>query len=175
MEKLRQVISYILSESPNGRGRVDLCKLIYYLDGVFFQRHAVTVTGERFLHRETSPEAFHFSECIASMTEKKEILVELVLREVKAGGFHFKSGPAKVENFLLREEKRIINKVLKAFPGRVLDENRFYPNLYENYVITPVYSEIPFSVDRVNTKIRYYKQKNLLTYSGKIFKVLFED
>lgn len=76
---------------------------------------------------------------------------------------------------LEKEEIRILNKVLKAFKDGVKQEDKQYPNLYENYVITPIYGEIVFSEKTINTKIHIFKKKSLLTLSGKIFRVLFES
>jgi len=64
---------------------------------------------------------------------------------------------------------------LKAFKEGVKNEDKQYPNLYENYVITPIFSEIIFSEKTINTKIHVFKKKSLLNLSGKIFRVLFES
>ena len=80
-----------------------------------------------------------------------------------------------MEYTISKEEKRILNKVINAFPGSVVDENKQYPNLYENYVITPMFSEILITKQTVNTKIHILRKKSVLTLSGKIFRVLFEE
>ncbi len=174
MEKLKQVISYLLSESNAGRSRVDLSKLLYYSDSVFFQHHGEIISGEKYTHIEDSPQPFHFYESLSELIRDNRIEVKIGIENSKLGSFHLFS---KNSNFpiLGREEKRIINKVLKAFPGRVVDENKQYPNLYENYVITPIFSEIQISKNTVNTKIHILRKKSVLTLSGKIFRVLYEE
>ncbi|MDX1960848.1 MAG: DUF4065 domain-containing protein [Leptospiraceae bacterium] len=174
MSKLKEVILYILEKSPKGRTRVDLSKLVYYSDTVYFQRHSELITGSRYLHLEDSPQAFGFIEIIAELLELKEIIIQPKIEQAKMFGFTIHSIAPK-PNSLSKEEIRIINKVLNAFPGAIRDENRQYPNLYESYVITPVYEEILISTERVNTKIHFTKKKSLLSLSGKLFRVLFEE
>jgi hypothetical protein len=175
MFKLKQVIFYILLNSNQKRSRKDLSKLVYYSDTVFFQRHSTTITGQRYIHLEDSPMAFEFPACIAEM--KEEGLLEVQLEIVPGGGprFGIKIGKKDYDFELFKEERRIIRKVLRAFAGGVVDESRHYPNLYETYVITPVFSEIKITNQTVNTKIHFHKKKSLLSLSGKIFRVLYEE
>jgi hypothetical protein len=174
LEKLKQVISYLLSESSQGRARLDLSKLLYYSDAVFFQHHGEIITGEKYIHTEDSPQPIHFYESLSELICENIIEVKIDIENSKLGSFRLYS---KNINYLSlnREEKRIINKVLKAFPAKVLDENKQYPNLYENYVITPIFSEIQINKKSVNTKIHILRKKSVLTLSGKIFRVLYEE
>lgn len=174
MEKLKQVIYYILKKSPNGRSRVDLSKLVYYSDTVFFQHHASTITGQRYIHLEDCPMACDFYPAINELIREGWIEVRLMVADGKIGAFalHIKT---EKSTELEKENKRIINKVVTAFPGKVVDENRQYPNLYESYVITPVFSEIHIKPETINTKIHFHKKKSLLSFSGKIFRVLYEE
>ena len=174
MEKLMQVISYILSESSLGRSRLDLSKLLYYGDAVFFQHHAEIITGERYIHIEDSPQPFQFYNAISDLVQKDTIEVKISVEAEKVGGFRLHS-KNPMEYSISKEEKRILNKVINAFPGSVVDENKQYPNLYENYVITPMFSEILITKQTVNTKIHILRKKSVLTLSGKIFRVLFEE
>jgi hypothetical protein len=174
VEKLMQVISYILSESSQGRSRLDLSKLLYYGDAVFFQHHAEIITGERYIHTEDSPQPFQFYTAIADLVQKDKIEVKISVEAEKVGGFRLHS-KNPIEFSITKEEKRILNKVINAFPGSVVDENKQYPNLYENYVITPMFSEIMITKQTVNTKIHILRKKSVLTLSGKIFRVLFEE
>ena len=174
MEKLMQVISYILSESSQGRSRLDLSKLLYYGDAVFFQHHAEIITGERYIHTEDSPQPFQFYNAISDLVHKDTIEVNISVEAEKVGGFRLHS-KNPMEYSISKEEKRILNKVINAFPGSVVDENKQYPNLYENYVITPMFSEILITKQTVNTKIHILRKKSVLTLSGKIFRVLFEE
>ena len=174
MEKLMQVISYILSESSRGRSRLDLSKLLYYGDAVFFQHHAEIITGERYIHIEDSPQPFQFYNVISDLVQKDTIEVKISVEAEKVGGFRLHS-KNPMEYTISKEEKRILNKVINAFPGSVVDENKQYPNLYENYVITPMFSEILITKQTVNTKIHILRKKSVLTLSGKIFRVLFEE
>ncbi|MEM4270540.1 MAG: DUF4065 domain-containing protein, partial [Candidatus Pacearchaeota archaeon] len=166
MEKLRQVIYYILKKSANGRSRIDLSKLTYYCDAVYVQHHGTTITQETYLHLEDSPQALSFFHALSSLIKEGLVEVRLKVENGKIGGFElFAKG-----NLLLnleREEKRIINKVLSNFPSKVIDEYRHYPNLYETYVVSPMFSEIPLKVESVNTKIHFHKKKSLLSLSGK--------
>ena len=174
MEKIKQVISYILSESPRGRSRLELSKLLYYGDAVFFQHHAEIITDERYIHTEDSHQPFHFYPSISELVQENKIEVSVNVEEEKIGCFRIFSKNSYFPD-LNKEQKRILNKVLKAFPGAVVDENKQYPNLYENYVITPVFSEIQINKSTVNTKIHILRKKSVLTLSGKIFRVLFEE
>lgn len=169
-----QVISYILSESSQGRSRLDLSKLLYYGDAVFFQHHAEIITGERYIHIEDSPQPFQFYNAISDLVQNDKIEVKISVEAEKVGGFRLHS-KNPMEFTITKEEKRILNKVIKAFPGSVVDENKQYPNLYENYVITPMFSEILITKQTVNTKIHILRKKSVLTLSGKIFRVLFEE
>lgn len=172
MEKLLLVISRILKKSPEGRSRIDVSKLVYYCDGVSFQRHIQTITRQRYIHLETHPEALNFSRAILELNKGGYLEVKLQMSDSMIHGFymHFlKDYPGE----LTREEERLMNKVLIAFKSKVTDESRHYPNLYETYVISPLYSEIPFSAETVNTKVHFLKKKSLLTLSGKIFRVFF--
>jgi len=169
-----QVISYILSESSQGRSRLDLSKLLYYGDAVFFQHHAEIITGERYIHIEDSPQPFQFYNAISDLIHKDMIEVKISVEAEKVGGFRLHS-KNPMEYVISKEEKRILNKVINAFPGSVVDENKQYPNLYENYVITPMFSEILITKQTVNTKIHILRKKSVLTLSGKIFRVLFEE
>jgi hypothetical protein len=174
VEKLKQVISYILSESSQGRSRLDLSKLLYYGDAVFFQHHAEIITGERYIHIEDSPQPFQFYNAISDLVQNDKIEVKISVEAEKVGGFRLHS-KNPMEFTITKEEKRILNKVINAFPGSVVDENKQYPNLYENYVITPMFSEILITKQTVNTKIHILRKKSVLTLSGKIFRVLFEE
>jgi hypothetical protein len=174
VEKLMQVISYILSESSQGRSRLDLSKLLYYGDAVFFQHHAEIITGERYIHIEDSPQPFQFYNAISDLVQNDKIEVKISVEAEKVGGFRLHS-KNPMEFTITKEEKRILNKVINAFPGSVVDENKQYPNLYENYVITPMFSEILITKQTVNTKIHILRKKSVLTLSGKIFRVLFEE
>lgn len=175
MFKLKQVIFYILLNSSQKRTRRDLTKLVYYCDTAFFQRHATTISGQRYIHLEDCPQAFEFNACLAEMKEEGLLDVELTIFPGIAPNFSLKVGKRDYEFELNREERRIIRKVLRVFPSTVVDESKHYPNLYETYVITPVFSEIKITPQNVNTKIRFYKKKSLLSVSGKIFRVLYEE
>lgn len=174
MEKLKQVIYYILKKSLKGRTRVDLSKLTYYSDAVYFQHHGTTISQETYLHLEDSPQALSFFHALSSLIKEGFIEVQLKVENGKIGSFELfqkKDMPLNLE----REEKRIINKVLSNFPDKVTDEHRYYPNLYETYVVSPIFSEIPLKIESVNTKIHFHKKKSLLSLSGKIFRVIFEE
>ncbi len=174
MEKLKQVISYILKKSPSGRTRLDLSKLVYYCDGVFFQHYGTTITKERYIHLEDCPMAFNFYIAILELIQEEVLEVKLNVENGKIGNFTLHSKTEKPIE-LKKEEKRIINVVLTAFGEKVSEENRHYPNLYESYVITSVFSEIPIKPETINTKIHFHKKKSLLSISGKIFRVLYEE
>jgi hypothetical protein len=124
------VISYILSESSQGRSRLDLSKLLYYGDAVFFQHHAEIITGERYIHIEDSPQPFQFYNAISDLVQNDKIEVKISVEAEKVGGFRLHS-KNPMEFTIIKEEKRILNKVINAFPGSVVDENKQYPNLYE--------------------------------------------
>ncbi len=172
MEKLKQVISYILSESPTGRSRLDLSKLLYYGDAVYFQHHAQIITGETYIHTEDSPQPSQFLKAVSELVQKNKIEVKVHVEAEKIKGFRlFQKETEKID--ISKEEKRILNKVINAFPNSVVDESKQYPNLYENYVITPMFAEILITTQTVNTKIHILRKKSVLTLSGKIFRVLF--
>lgn len=174
MEKLKQVISYILSESPLGRSRLDLSKLLYYGDAVYFQHHAQIITGETYIHIEDSPQPSQFLKAVSELVQKNKVEVKIHLEGEKIKGFRFYNKESEKID-ISKEEKRILNKVIHAFPSAVIDESKQYPNLYENYVITPMFTEILITTQTVNTKIHILRKKSVLTLSGKIFRVLFEE
>ncbi|TGN17598.1 type II toxin-antitoxin system antitoxin SocA domain-containing protein [Leptospira idonii] len=174
MEKLCHAILWILEKSPNGRTRLDLAKLLYYSDGVHFQKHAEMITRGIYIHLEDSPYPVKLNEAIMFLKEKGHVSATPVISAKGVQGFNLNFSQPLEGLILTREEKRVMRKVNEAFRGKVVDESRHYPNLYENYVVTPLYEAIPFDVARINTKIHVFMQKSLLNLSGKIFRVLFE-
>ncbi|MEI1279073.1 type II toxin-antitoxin system antitoxin SocA domain-containing protein [Leptospira venezuelensis] len=177
MEKLLEVISFILQRSPRGRNRQELAKLVYLSDGVFFQKYAKVITQQKYIHLEDSPYPMELNQALLHLKENSLIDVTPKLTETGISGYLLTWVGTEHEDEidLNRQEKRILRKVLENFKGSVYDENRVYPNLYENYVITPLFSEIKFSKETINTKIHFFKRKTLLNISGKIFKVLFSE
>jgi hypothetical protein len=176
MEKLSEVIYYIIKLYPQKLDRKNLSKLLYFSDGVFFQHHGKLLTHEPYIHLEEVPSPINMNLAIMNLMSSSDLTVEVDFTTLgqKFNRFFLrinKEMPVKLE----REEKRIINKVLKAFKSGIIDEDRQYPNLYENYIITPIYGEIKFTKERINTKIQISKKKSLLNLSGKIFRVLFES
>ncbi|MCB1140858.1 MAG: DUF4065 domain-containing protein [Leptospiraceae bacterium] len=174
MEKLKQVISFILQHSQSGRSRIDLSKLVYYIDSVFFQHYGKTITSERYVHLEDCPQPLRFHEALISLLSNKKAEIRISVQLERMGGFLVFSLPSEPEK-LDRDEVRICKKVLSVFPGPVRDENLHYPNLYENYVITPIFNEILLNSKTINTKIHVLRKKSLLTLSGKLFRVLYEE
>jgi hypothetical protein len=174
MEKLKQVISFLLGNSPKGRSRIECSKLVYYSDAVYFQHHGKTITGERYIHLEDCPQPFSFSEALVSLGLDKKVEIKISIDLDKLGGFKL-FGLDREPSKLDKEESRICRKVLQAFPSSVVEESRQYPNLYENYVITPIFSEIVLSKKTINTKIHVLRKKSLLSLSGKLFRVLYEE
>ncbi|MDF3819156.1 DUF4065 domain-containing protein [Leptospira sp. 96542] len=174
MEKLCHAILWILEKSANGRARLDLAKLLYYSDGVHFQKHASMITRSVYIHLEDSPYPVKLNEALLFLKEKGHIEALPKIAGDGIQGFVLRFLKPMEGLILSREEKRVMMKVVEAFRGRVVDENRHYPNLYENYVVTPLFDSIPFTVERINTKIHVLVQKSLLNLSGKMFRVLFE-
>jgi hypothetical protein len=174
MEKLCHTILWILEKSPNGRSRLDLARLLFYSDGVYFQKHAEMITGNVYIHLEDSPYPVKLNEALLYLREKGCIDTSPVLSALGIQGFTLRFLKSMETSVLSKEEKRVIMKVLEAFRGKVVDESRHYPNLYENYVVTPLYEAIPFAIGRINTKIHVLMKKSLLQVSGKMFRVLFE-
>jgi hypothetical protein len=174
MEKLCHAILWILEKSPNGRSRLDLAKLLYFSDGVHFQKHASMITGGVYIHLEDSPYPVKLNEALLFLREKGCIEAFPVISPKGVQGFSLQFKKALEGLVLSKEEKRVMMKVVEMFRGRVFDESRHYPNLYENYVVTPLYEAIPFAIDRINTKIHVLMKKSLLQLSGKMFRVLFE-
>jgi len=172
MEKLSCVISFILQNSPAGRSRLELSKLAYISDGVYFQHHAAIITAEKYVHLEDCPMPLQLHESLLFLRNEGYIDVKPKLNGTGVSGFLIYN-LKEIGDLLSREEKRIIRKVLEAFRKGVYDESKHYPNIYENYVITPLFSEIKFTTDTINTKIHFLKKKSLLTVSGRIFRVLF--
>ncbi|MCE9500649.1 MAG: DUF4065 domain-containing protein [Leptospira sp.] len=172
MEKLSSVISFILQNSPGGRSRLELAKLAYFCDGVFFQHNSSIITDQKYVHLEDCPMPLQLLECLLHLRNENFIDVKPKLNGTGVSGFLI-FNLKQTEDLLSRDEKRIIRKVLEAFRRGVFDESKQYPNLYENYVITPLFSEIKITTDTINTKIHFLKKKSLLTISGRIFRVLF--
>lgn len=174
MEKLCHAIVWILEKSPNGRSRLDLAKLLYYSDGVYFQKHACMITNGFYIHLEDSPYEVKLNEALLYLKKEGKIDATPLLSDKGIQGFTLRFLKPMNSLILTKEEKRVMMKVVEAFKGRVTDESRHYPNLYENYVVTPLYEAIPFIVERINTKIHVLMHKSLLQLSGKMFRVLFE-
>lgn len=175
MEKLQEVIYYIIKLYPNKLDRKNLSKLIYFSDGVFFQHHNQMITNEKYIHLEDIPGILNLNQALLNLVTGGFVTVEVdfSLETSKFDKFILKINLEKPIQ-LEREEKRIINKVLKAFKNGIYDEDKKYPNLYENYILSPIFQEIPFKIERINTKIQIHKKKSLLNHSGKLFRVLFE-
>ena len=174
MEKVSQVIYYLRSNSPNGRNVVEISKLIYYSDGAYYQRNAKTITGETYIHTDTCPQILNFNYAALYLIENKHIEVRPRFKTDTFCGFSLFAAKEMPTTKISKQEKRIIQKVLSAFKGGLVDENLHYPNLYENYIITPLYSEIKFSTSSLGTKIHFLKKKSLLRLSDKIFRVIFD-
>jgi len=132
------------------------------------------ITGGVYIHLEDSPYPVKLNEALLALTEKGTIDTVPVISAKGVQGFVLRFVKPLEGLILTREEKRVMMKVVEAFRGRVVDENRHYPNLYENYVVTPLYEAIPFAIERINTKIHVLMKKSLLQLSGKMFRVLFE-
>lgn len=174
MEKVSQVIYYMLHNSPNGRSALEISKLIYYADGAYFQRNGKTITGETYIHLESCPQMLNFNYAILNLIEKKYIEVRPRFKIETFCGFSLFVSKEMPINKINTQERRIMRKVLKAFKDSLANENSHYPNLYENYIITPLFSEIKFSTTSLGTKIHFLKKKSLLRLSGKIFRVIFD-
>ncbi|MBK6607718.1 MAG: DUF4065 domain-containing protein [Leptospiraceae bacterium] len=176
MEKLLSSIYYIIQNYPAKLDRKNLSKLLYYADGVFFQRHVDMITKEKYIRLEDGPELINLNLAIVHLIGNGILTVEPDITAIseRIDKFYLRT-ISQMNSNLEKEEIRILNKVLKAFKDGVKQEDKQYPNLYENYVITPIYGEIIFSEKTINTKIHIFKKKSLLTLSGKIFRVLFES
>lgn len=175
MDKLLQVSYYLMTHFPEGMQRETLAKLVYYCDGIYFQRTGTTITGEKYLHIDNCPLPVRFNETIQFHVEHSYFQVRPSFNpQGQMRGFFLYTN----RNFALdlsKIECRKICKISKAFPdGKVENESLKYPNLYENYVLTPLYHEIKFSTELINTKIHFHKKKRLLKVSGNIFRVIFD-
>lgn len=174
MDKLLQVIYFIVKNQIVSLDRISLAKLIYYSDGVFFQRNQKIITGEKYIHLENSPQPARLNEALLFLVEKSYLKVEPGIgnNESKIPVFYF-----KVErDFALDlglSEMRKIRKVIYFFKGGVVDESKVFPNLYENYVITPLYSEIKFNESTINTKIHIHKKRRFMDVSGRFFRIIY--
>lgn len=174
MEKLFHAILWILERSPQGRSRLDLAKLLYYSDGVHFQKHAEMITKMDYIHLDDSPYPVKLNEALLYLKTEGFLDISPKIDGTGLSGFSLRYLKPMEGYVLSKEEKRVLAKVSEAFRGKVVDESRHYPNLYENYVVTPLLEAIPFTVERINTKIHVLIQKSLLNLSGKMFRVLFE-
>ncbi|GBF49686.1 hypothetical protein LPTSP4_12020 [Leptospira ryugenii] len=174
MEKLCHAILWILEKSSQGRNRIDLAKLLYFSDGVCFQKHAKMITDSVYIHLDDSPYPIALNEALLHLKKQGHIDAVPLITAQGIQCFQLRFVSAIPGLVLSKEEKRIMMKVVEAFRSKVVDESRHYPNLYENYVVTPLFEEIPFAIDRINTKIHVLVQKSLLQLSGKMFRVLFE-
>ncbi|MCB1159653.1 MAG: DUF4065 domain-containing protein [Leptospiraceae bacterium] len=173
MDKLSKVIYYIVNCS-GGIDRLNLGKAIYYTDGVYFQRNGKTITGERYIHLENCPQPVRMNQCILELVSGQVLKAEpYFCFETSLSGFRLIANK-DLELDLEKAEVRKIRKVVQAFLKSKDDESMVYPNLYENYVITPLYNEIFFSPETINTKIHFFKQRRLLNLYGKIFKINYQ-
>ncbi len=87
MEKLLEVISFILQKSLNGRDRLSLSKLIYYADGVYFQKNAKLITNQTYIHLEDSPCALDFQSALLHLRKSGLIDIKPKLTEKGISGF----------------------------------------------------------------------------------------
>ncbi|WP_025176729.1 type II toxin-antitoxin system antitoxin SocA domain-containing protein, partial [Leptospira interrogans] len=113
MEKLLEVISFILQKSPNGRDRLSLSKLIYYSDGVYFQKNAKLITNQTYIHLEDSPCALDLQSALLHLRKNGLIDIHPRLTEKGISGFQivWTGEPGEEAVDLNRQEKRIIRKV----------------------------------------------------------------
>jgi hypothetical protein len=174
MDKLLQLSYYIIQNAGFPISRVELAKLVYYADGLFFQHTGSTISDEKYIHLETSPSPVRFHEAICFLVEKDYVEAYPNIGNDRGciRGFFLRTE----RNFAIDLEKKAlmrVNKVLRSFKNGLVDEDTVFPNLYENYVITPLYTEIKFQTSTLNTKIKISKRKRFLDLSGKIFKIIY--
>lgn len=166
------VIYFLLRNSPEGRTKLELAKLLYYSDGVYFQRNGKMITNETYIRLESNPEPIRLHESLMYLSKNDLIFIQPIIKDDKLK--EIKIFCNKIISFQLElSEMRKIIKVTRTFHRGVFDEGKNYPNLYETYLVTPLYTEIPFTTTAINTKIHFVKKKRLIDLSGKLYRVDF--
>lgn len=122
MEKLLEVISFILQKSPNGRDRLSLSKLIYYADGVYFQKNAKLITNQTYIHLEDSPCALDFQSALLHLRKNGLIDIQPKLTEKGISGFQivWTGEPGEEVIDLNRQEKESFVKSWKTSKVRFM-------------------------------------------------------
>jgi len=90
MEKLCHTLLKLLEKAPHGRTRTELAKLLYYADGVFFQRHLQQITNSTYIHTEDAPEPLGLMEAIVALKAKGNLTLEPFFSGEGIQGFRFR-------------------------------------------------------------------------------------
>ena len=76
MDKLLSSVYYIIQNFPGKLDRKNLSRLLYYSDGVYFQRHSQMITNEKYIRLEDSPELINLNLAIIHLIGNNIITVE---------------------------------------------------------------------------------------------------
>lgn len=175
--KLRAAILFFINKIPNKLNRVRLCKHLFYADGHFFQKYQRQITEFAYLHIEGSPQPIVFNEIICTMVNEKEIeIIPQVVTEMVGDtptmvlkGFSYKALSSVPEVFT-KEEKKVLKSIASLFYGDLSLETRYYPNLFQQYAQTDLYSQIEF-LELNDGKRPHLSWK---AWANKIFRLMLE-
>ena len=149
--KLRHAILFFINRFPEKLNRVMLCKYLFYADGHYYQKFKETITEFPYLHIEGSPQPLYFNELIHLLLNEGVIEVQpQITEEEREGkkftvlrGMSFISNQTEKNSFSRRELK-VMNSVASLLNGSLALETRYFPNLFQAYAQTNLYSQIEF-------------------------------
>ncbi|MDH5719923.1 MAG: Panacea domain-containing protein [Spirochaetia bacterium] len=175
--KLRAAVLFFINELPEKLDRIKLCKHLFYADGHYFQKYSKPITELPYLHVEGSPQPVFFNEIFHLMLAKGEIEVVPNIEKENSSegrplvmkGFVYKTS-ILFEDLFSRDEKKVLKSIASLLKGSMMLETRYFPNLYQNYVQTPLYETIYFK------ELPAGKRPHLLwkAWAKKVFRLLGE-
>ena len=150
-KKLRSAILFFIQRFPGKLNRVMLCKYLFYADGHYYQKFQETITEFPYLHIEGSPQPLHFNELIHSMLCEGAIEVQPQITEEERDGKKFTvlrgmsfNTAGHEKGTFSRRELKVLNSVASLLDGSLALETRYFPNLFQSYAQTNLYSQIKF-------------------------------
>lgn len=152
VERLKQAILFVCSKTSKPLNRVSLCKMLYYADGRYFQKHKDTITKTNYLHIEGSPQPAFFNEILGEMIHAQQIEVSPIIQKKMTtegivtvmNGLSYSCLQKYQVGFFERNEEKVLLSIVKTFQGDLSLETRHFPNLFQIYTQTGLCQTIPF-------------------------------
>lgn len=152
VERLQQAILFVCEKTTKPLNRISLCKMLYYADGHYFQKHKKTITKTNYLHIEGSPQPAFFNEILGEMLHAKQIEVSPIIQKkvttegivTVMNGLSYTCLQNYQADFFHRDEEKSLLSIVKTFQGDLSLETRHFPNLFQIYTQTGLCRVIPF-------------------------------